>query len=255
MLVAAAVCPHPPLLVPQAMGSAGWPDGSDAGAATSQEARVDAQIRQLRAACYAAVRDLAAADPDLIVVIGGGNVTRRYPGSAAGSLRDLGIPFSTGAGEPVLPLSLTVGSWLVRHCLGQTILQPARPGRLELQEVAQSWSASECAALGERLVSEAPRVALLVMGDGSARKVLGVPGAADPPAERYDAQIANALAAGNVGVLAGLDPAAADHLLVAGRTGWQVLAGAAAGRRIRGQLRYAAAPLDVSYFVASWLPE
>jgi len=271
MLVAAAVCPHPPLLIPQAMGSAGWPETahatagesdparSGAGAATSQEARVDAQIRQLRAACYAAVRDLAAAVPDLVIVIGGGNVSRRYPGSAAGSLRELGIPFSTGTGEPVLPLSLTVGSWLVRHCLGQAastgILRPAHPGRLELQEVAQSWSASECAALGERLVSEAPRVALLVMGDGSARKALGMPGAADPPAERYDAQLADALAAGDVRALAGLDPGVADHFLVAGRAAWQVLAGAAAGHRIRGQLRYAAAPLDVSYFVASWLPE
>jgi hypothetical protein len=40
--------------------------------------------------------------------------------------------------------------------------------------------------------------------------------------------------------------------MVAGRAAWQVLAGAAAGRRLHGRLLYAAAPLDVSYLVASW---
>lgn len=212
------------------------------------ESQVDAQIRRLRTACYAAVGDLAAAGPDRIVVVGGGNVTRHYPGSATGSLGGFGVPFTTGEGEPVLPPSLTVGSWLIRRCLDRGA------AGIELQEVVQSWSASECAALGERLASAAQRVALLVMGDGSARKALGVPGAADPSAERYDSQVADALATGDADALGRLDSRLAEEYLVAGRAAWQVLAGATAGRRFSGLLRYSAAPLDVSYFVASWLP-
>jgi hypothetical protein len=261
VLVAASVCPHPPLLVPETMGAAGWPQirtGPEAeAAAASQEARVDQAIWQLRAACFTAVRDLADASPDLIVVVGGGTATKAYPDSAAGSLRDLGVPFTTGSGAPVLPLALTVGSWLIRRCLdlGTGGAQPGmvaqRAVRVGLQEVARDWPVAECLSLGGRLASAAPRVALLGMGDGSARKAMGVPGAADPAAERYDAQVAEALASADAGTLGRLDPRLDDELVVAGRAVWQVLAGAA-GAQMRGQLRYAAAPLDVSYFVASW---
>jgi hypothetical protein len=99
-------------------------------------------------------------------------------------------------------------------------------------------------------------VALLVMGDASARKAAGVHGAADPGAERYDAGVAGALGAADAGALARLDPGLDGELMVAGRAAWQVLAGAAAspepGCALRGQLRYSAAPMDVSYLVASW---
>ena len=56
MLIAAAVCPHPPLLVPEATGAPG------AG---------DAELRRLRTACHQAVSALLAERPDLIAVVGG----------------------------------------------------------------------------------------------------------------------------------------------------------------------------------------
>ena len=90
------------------------------------------------------------------------------------------------------------------------------------------------------------------MGDGSARKATGVPGAPDPAADQYDAEVAAALAAADPGRLARLDTALDDVLSVAGRAAWQVLAGAAAGGALRGTLRCAAAPFGVSYLVASW---
>jgi hypothetical protein len=90
------------------------------------------------------------------------------------------------------------------------------------------------------------------MGDASARKAAGVHGAADPAAERYDAEVAAALAAADPAALAALDPALDDELMIAGRAAWQVLAGAAAGVSLLGRLRCAAAPYDVSYLVASW---
>ncbi len=73
-----------------------------------------------------------------------------------------------------------------------------------------------------------------------------------PAADRYDAEVAAALAPPIPAALAGLDPALDDELLVAGRAAWQVLAGAADGTALRGQLRCAVAPYDVTYLVASW---
>jgi hypothetical protein len=39
---------------------------------------------------------------------------------------------------------------------------------------------------------------------------------------------------------------------VAGRAAWQVLAGAAGGRRMQGRLLCMSAPYGVTYLVASW---
>ena len=70
---------------------------------------------EVLAACDAAVAGLAAAEPELIVVVGGAAASAVYDGSAAGSLREYGVRYAVGTGEPVLPLSLTVGSWLLRR--------------------------------------------------------------------------------------------------------------------------------------------
>ncbi len=263
MLVAAAVCPHPPLLVPEAMGLAGLPAaGGPPGRSPSAGSHSDlgdlsddAQIRALRAACGAAVAGLAAARPDLIAVVGGADQTAGYEASAAGTLRSFGIPFTTGTGQPMLPLSLTVGSWLIRRFLvagWQAAGAGSETCLVRLQAVRQSLPPAECLRLGADLAGLAPRVALLVLGDGSARKAIGVHGAADPAADEYDAALTAALAAADAGGLARLDAALDGELMVAGRAAWQVLAGAGAGARLRGQVRFAAAPLDVTYLVASW---
>ena len=55
MLIAAAVCPHPPLLVPQVTGASG-PGARELG--------------RLRAACREAVAALLAVNPDLLVAVG-----------------------------------------------------------------------------------------------------------------------------------------------------------------------------------------
>jgi hypothetical protein len=99
---------------------------------------------------------------------------------------------------------------------------------------------------------QAPRVAMLAMGDGPARRAVGIEGAPDPEVERYDAEVAAALAGADPVRLAGLAPALDDELVVAGRAAWQVLAGAAEGRRLAGQLRSAVRRYEVSYLVASW---
>ena len=101
MLIAGAVCPHPPLLIPAALGAAGSdPPG---------------ELRKVAAAAGRAVAGLAAARAELLVVVGGGAAEREYGADAAGGLHAFGVEVTVGAGEPVLPLSLTVGRWLLEH--------------------------------------------------------------------------------------------------------------------------------------------
>ena len=231
MLVAAAICPHPPLLLPEARGAAGAEPGG---------------IGAVLAACDAAVAALAAAQADVIVLVGGAAASAAYDGTAAGSLREYGVSYGAGNGEPVLPLSLTVGTWLLRRAARNP------PVPVRLRAVARNTPVQACLRLGAGLARQSPRVAILAMGDGPARRAAGSPGAPDPAADSYDGDLAAALAGAEPARLAGLDPALDQELLVAGRAAWQVLGGAATGRRLRGQLRCAVAPYEVSYLVASW---
>jgi hypothetical protein len=233
MLIAAAVCPHPPLLVPEATGVPG---------------AADAELRRLRTACRQAIAAVAAERPDLIAVAGADPKTghaAEYPPEAPGSLHDYGVPFILGEdnGAPSLPLSLTIGKWL---------LSGHRVQRTVWWGIAAGAPAAECLQLGENLAALAPRVALLAMGDGPARRARGAPHAADPEADRYDDQVAGALAGADTAALAALDPGYDLPLEIVGRPAWQVLAGAAGQDAFEAQLRYRGVPFEVSYLVASW---
>jgi hypothetical protein len=243
MLTAAAVCPHPLLLIPEATGApgAGGPE-----------------LGRLRAACDQAVAALLAGRPDLVVAVGTDPKTPgavQYPLDAVAGLHEFGVPFTLGGppgrqgDSPVLPLSLTIGKWLLwRACAGPGASRAAWWG------IAADAAPGECLELGRQLAALAPRVAMLAMGDGPARRARRAPGAADPEADRYDDQVAAALAAGDPGALAALDPGQDGRLLIAGRAAWQVLAGAAGPEagRFDADLRYRGVPYEVTYVVASW---
>jgi len=240
MLTAAAACPHPPLLIPEATGVPG----------------ADADLGRLRDACDQAVAALLAGRPDLVVVVGTDPKTARameYPPDAVASLHEFGVPFTAGGppggqdGSAVLPLSLTVGKWL----LSRAAAGP-QPRRAAWWGIAADAAPAECLELGAKLAALAPRVALLAMGDGPGRRARGAPGAADPEADRYDDQVAAALAAADPGALAALDPGRDGELFVAGRAAWQVLAGAAGAGPFDAVLRYRGTPYEVTYVVASW---
>jgi hypothetical protein len=301
VLIAAAVCPHPPLLIPEVSGSgpasaaAEGPAAGDGPAARAGSAAAVGMsaLAQLRAACDAAVAELLWVGADLVAVVGGAAEPGVYPGSAAGSLRPFGVPFQVGEGEPTLPLSLTIGRSLLHRAFGHPDGQRSgrqrsgarrdggphargqrgggphargqrprpgvdyaggrdRPPRVLLHAVPERAPVADCLSLGAQIAAQAPRVAILAMGDGPARPAVGVPGAADPAAERYQAEVAAALAEADPARLARLDPGLDAELIVAGRAAWQVLAGAADERRWYGRLRFAAAPLGVSYLVSSW---
>ncbi|MCG5211848.1 class III extradiol dioxygenase subunit B-like domain-containing protein [Streptosporangium sp. KLBMP 9127] len=230
MIVAAAVCPHPPLIVPELAGSAA------------------PELDELRSACAAAVRGLKGAGT--LVVVGGAPPSRddgpcwAYPGDAAGSLAPWGADVRVGEGEPVLPLSLTVARWLIDSA-------GAGPAA-GYHAVAFDAAPDACAELGGRLAASAGRVALLVMGDGSACLTEKSPGYLDPRAQPYDQDVAGALERADLARLAGLDPEEAAELWFGGRAAFQVLAAAARGSRFGERRLSYAAPYGVGYFVASW---
>lgn len=232
MLVAAAVCPHPPLLVPGvAAGATGELDG-------------------LRTACDEAVARLLEAEHDLLVVVGAAPAVGPFPSGAWGSLRAYGgkVDVPAGDGEPTLPLSLTIGQWLLGRSAAVGAAEPLLFG------VAPDAEPQRCLVLGETLAGRARRVAMLVMGDSSGRRT-PKPGYLDERAEPFDDLVAAALRDGNPEALAAVDADLADELLAAGRPAWQVLAGAASGREWEGAVTYAAAPYGVAYLVATWTPE
>ncbi|WP_017627492.1 class III extradiol dioxygenase subunit B-like domain-containing protein [Nocardiopsis chromatogenes] len=225
MLTAAAVCPFPPLLVPEVAGGAA------------------AELEPLRRECGAVVGALNTCGADRLVVVGPGERTLRHGPDSGGDLAPYGVPFPVGPQPPVLPLSLTIGRRLA-ECEG------AAPDAYV--EVASDAAPEECLALGAELAVEASAVALLVMGDGSARRPPSSPGRPDERAPAFDEEVASALARADADALARIDPALARELMAAGRPAWQVLAGAAGGEAVKGELLAHQAPYGVGYFVARW---
>lgn len=232
MLVAAAVCPHPPLIVPAVA----------AGAAS--------ELDDLRDACAQAVSVLSDAAADVLFVVGDAPEKVAYSAADWGDFARYGVRLpvrlGTGActGQPLLPLSLTVGAWLL-HEFGYR-------GDRQGYGAPANTTPSDCVEIGRQISAVSPRVALLVMGDGSARRTEKAPGYLDARAENFDAAVEKALATADTASLLDIDVTLADELLVAGRASWQVLAGAGDQHRWEPVLHYSHAPYGVGYFVATW---
>ena len=248
MIVRAALCPSPPLL---AAGVSGQAD----------------VLPELRDACEAAIAWLLAAAPDAVTVIGPATATATWPPDSvpdpsmhAPALNRLagGLaapvsrvdPFSSAPPLPLqLPLSLVIGAQLLDRA--------GYAGPRVLQSIAESASPDACRDLGRDLADDAPLGALLVMGDGTARRSAAAPGYLDERAEPFDTVVEQAFRDGDLPALAALDPDLARDMLAVGRPAWQVLAGAlAAGTPARPGTRilYSDAPFGVAYLVATLDP-
>lgn len=231
MIRVAAFCPHPPALVPE-LGGAGTSDLDD-----------------LRGACRGAVRGLGDSGLPL-VLLGSGPVSLAHSPLARGSLAGYGLPGEFHLGSPgcggaaELPLSLIVGAWLVRDVLGP------RSGALGFS-VGPDFAGSR-AAVDLLALAEERDAALLVMGDGSARRSTAAPGYLDDRAESFDAAVGSALAGGDAGALADLDADLGADLLAAGAPAWTAAGDLLAGGSYDAEVSYAQAPFGVGYFVASW---
>jgi hypothetical protein len=221
VIVAAALVPAAPLLVPELGGQ-------------------HPPLPELRAATARAVAALLDARPDLLAVVGPASATASWP---ADTPADFG-PFLGRAGTGhSLPLPLALGARVLRDT--------GYAGETAFQAVGVDAPPHACAALGRALADRAGRVALLVVGDGSARRTPKAPGWFDSRAEAFDAATERAVGSGDLAALLDVDPALATALQAVGRPAWQVLAGAAGDRRCASELHYADAPLGVGYLVAA----
>jgi hypothetical protein len=230
VIVAAALCASPPLLHPALTGRA-------------------VVLPELRAAGAEAVARLLRPGPELVVVVGPAPATGEWdpderfdlaafapgvstgrvasgravsggevPGRVASGRAVPGSAVPGSAGRGLLPLSLGLGAMLLD--------QGGYRGSRRLIAVGDAETADACAGLGAELATGAARTALLVMGDGSARRSLKAPGHLDPRAGPFDAHVERAVRTGRVGALLDLDEALARDLMATGRPAWQVLAGA-----------------------------
>jgi hypothetical protein len=261
MIVAAAICPSPPLLASRLTGQADV-------------------LPELRAASTAAVGRLLDAAPDVVAVVGPAETTG--PGSPDGQpdlasfapalrrgrpLAGNGKRAGRTAVAPPLPLALGIGTLLL-DAVGYS-------GPRALHGIAEDEPAAACLAIGRRIAASAPRVALLAVGDGTARRSESAPGYLDERAAPFDAAVERAVRDGDLPAIAALDPALAADLLAVGRPAWQALAGAlsaghppaprrasgeqsagflAAAGRPKTEILYSDAPLGVAYLVATLIP-
>jgi hypothetical protein len=218
----------------------------------------------------------------------GGARVQEEAGAEGGTAAESRAGAEGGAGADrhrSLPLALGLGVMLLD--------QAGYDGRRRLLAAGQDEPASACAGLGASLSSasaaavSAPasssavpasssavpapssavpapsaastlpasgRTALLVMGDGSARRSLKAPGYLDPRAAAFDAEVERAVRTGDLGALLRLDQALARDLMATGRPAWQVLAGAMQSLTPVTEVLYCGDPFGVAYLVACLRP-
>jgi hypothetical protein len=226
VIAAAALCPSPPLLHPAVTGR-------------------DPVLPELRAACAKATRRLVREAPELITVIGPADATGAW--DAASRLDPSRYaPGIARAGTRSLPLSLGLGAMLLD--------QAGYRGPRALRAVSADESGGACVRLGAELAGSGTKTAILVMGDGSARRTLKAPGYLDPRAAAFDTAIESAVRDGELTVLGRLDEKLARDLMATGRPAWQVLFGALGTRRLVTEVLYRDAPFGVAYLVAYLRP-
>jgi hypothetical protein len=241
MITAAAVCPSPPLLARELTGA-------------------DPVVPELRQACRDAVAGLLRGRPDVVAVVGAGEQTRAWDGGArldvsafAPGIGQAARDGSAGPGDsapaparegsPGVPLPLGLGARLLDEA--------GYAGRRVLQLVGEYEPAGRCAELGARIARSAGQVALLAMGDGSARRGPKAPGYLDARSGPFDAEVERAVRAGDLHALLALDQGLACELMATGRAAWQVLAGALLGTHPASEIIYRDDPFGVAYLVAT----
>lgn len=251
MIIAAALCPSPPLLVRELTGA-------------------DPVVADLRDACANAVHALVAARPDVIVVVGPGPGTTAWPADSRLNIAAFGgrsaqpadararaapasnlAPPADNAGLQApprpgpAPLAVGLGGYLLD--------QAGYAGPRRLHSVSEDDQPADCLRLGKEIGDTAERTGLLVMADGSARRGPRSPGHFDERAEAFDAEVDRALRSGDLQALEGIDPILARELMATGRPAWQVLAGATHGSALLADVMYAGDPLGVMYVVGFFL--
>ena len=225
VLVAAAIVPSAPVLVPELAGAAA------------------AETTDMREAAFTA----AAALPDRWIAIGIGAAdavwSPQTTGTFAGFGVDVEVALSPGAQRfAELPLCALIAGWM----RGQV-----RPGAsVEARSYAASHTPEAALALGRALRAEidggSEPVGVLVVADGCNTLSPAAPGGHDPVAVAQQAALDDAIAAGDSATLSSLPGA------VLGRVVFTVLAGLADPAPHAAKELYRGAPYGVGYFVGDW---
>ena len=230
-MLAVAFVPHPPALVPDLCGGS------------------VSELADVRTACGAAIDRLLATGPEVVWIVGVGSSERWYGDGDVGSLSDFGRPVTVQLSGPAgpeaacLPLSLTVGAWL--------LAQAGYAGERLALSLPSDVNDEQLRDLAVEFVGPG---ALLVMGDGSAMRDTEAPGTYHPSAVAFDDAVAEALGAGDSAALSGLDPRLGATVQAQGVGPWRLAGHCLHGVPVSADLLYYGAPFGVAYFAATWMP-
>lgn len=199
----------------------------------------DPQLGQLTAAVRAAAANL----PARWVALGVGPRRVRVPADAVGTFAGYGADLSVRLAPHVdgavaeLPLCALIAGWL----RGQ--VNPA--ATVEVLVLPDDLTAEQALAAGRELRAGLDGAGVLVIADGAATLTPAAPGGFDTNSVAVQQLWDDALAAGDVAALAGLDG-------VPGRVAYQAAAGLA-GPGAAATEYYRGAPYGVGYFVGTWV--
>jgi hypothetical protein len=218
---AVAFVPCAPLLIPQVAGGSAHLD------------------KDVRAAGLRAVASAIGGGPDEVVVVAPAAPSGEWAQDSTWDFSGFGVARLPSDPRPTLPWALGIGAWLLDECgwegsrrylgVGPSSISPG----LELSAGAD--------------------LAVVVVGDGSARRSERAPGHHDERAEPFDRTVADLLARGDSAGLGRLDPTVAGQLMCAGAPTWAWLAGVLDGAAVAdAELMMHIAPYGVGYFVARW---
>jgi hypothetical protein len=227
VLTAVALVPSAPVVVPQLVGGAA------------------AEVADLRQAMRAATSAL----PDRWLGIGVGSADQVVRPEAAGSFAGYGVDVRVGLSPSAndfadLPLSALMTGWLRAEVRPQALAEVHVFGR----DHTTAHAVQRGRDLRSTIDARDEPVGVLVVADGVTTLTPTAPGGHDPDSVAVQAELDDALAAGDVAALAELPQS------IAGRVAWQVLAGlAGAGPRSVKEL-YRGAPYGVGYFAGVWQP-
>lgn len=238
MIVAAALVPQAPLMLPGLTGR-GDP------------------VSEMRSVATDVVDELVHAHPDEIVLLASGGRTCELPVSDELGLHRWGVGAGTGrrdgrqAAGTEVPLPFAVGTLLLDSA--------GYRGLRRWQQVGWDDAGKAALSVGSGLAPAPARLGLLVLGDGTARRTVKAPGHLDERAAGFDAAMIEALRT-DPRRLVDADPARASELLVTGLPAWQALAGALTGsehaeaRHRHVQVRWSGDPFGVLYLVG-WVAD
>jgi hypothetical protein len=230
-VVAVGFVPAAPLLIPAVAGGS---------------AHLDAELRE---ACRAIVRSVCETGPEVVTVVAAWHQPGGWSAERTWGFEGFGVARQPADDRQRLPWPLGIGAWL----LDDAGWDGAR--RFLAVSPEPDPAAAEDSTRGAPTdpAIEPGRVALLVVGDGSARRSEKAPGHLDERAEGFDAAVAAAIRAGDVRALGGLDRRLAAELMCAGAPAWRWLSDAIGDRDVAdAELLADTAPYGVAYFAGIW---